>query len=50
MGFTDEDFNKLSFLQNKEKLSSNLYRLAGNSIVVNVLMSILKEIIRIENI
>lgn len=41
MGFSDEDFEK------SEKVNSNsqLYKQAGNSIVVNVLMEILKEMI-----
>lgn len=40
MGFDDEDFNKA------EKVCSNsqLYKQAGNSIVVNVLMAIFKEL------
>lgn len=42
MGFDDEDFEKA------EKVNSNtqLYKQAGNSIVVNVLMAILKELIK----
>lgn len=41
MGFDDEDFNKV------EKVNSNaqLYKQAGNSIVVNVLEAILKELL-----
>ena len=41
MGFDDEDFEKA------EKVNSNtqLYKQAGNSIVVNVLMAIFKELI-----
>lgn len=41
MGFSDEDFEKA------EKVNSNsqLYKQAGNSIVVNVLMEIFKEMI-----
>ena len=48
MGFNDEDFNKLKaiYLGRKGKLSSILYKQAGNSIVVNVLEAILKEILR----
>ena len=39
MGFSDDDFNKA------EKINSNtqLYKQAGNSIVVNVLMAIFKQ-------
>lgn len=41
MGFSDEDFGKAS------KVNSNrqLYKQAGNSIVVNVLEAIFKELI-----
>lgn len=41
MGFSDEDFERA------EKVNSNsqLYKQAGNSIVVNVLMEIFKEMI-----
>lgn len=41
MGFTDEDFEKA------EKVNSNtqLYKQAGNSIVKNVIMSIIKQIV-----
>ena len=48
MGFDDEDFNKLKaiYLGRKGKLSSILYKQAGNSIVVNVLEAILKEILK----
>lgn len=47
MGFDDEDFNKLRsiYKQRKGTTSSILYKQAGNSIVVNVLEAILKEII-----
>ena len=40
MGFDDEDFNKV------QKINSNsqLYKQAGNSIVVNVLMAIFKQL------
>lgn len=49
MGFSDGDFEKLkNEFKTKDKISQTLYRLAGNSIVVDVLMSILKEIIRKE--
>ncbi|HGJ7797837.1 TPA: DNA cytosine methyltransferase [Streptococcus pyogenes] len=48
MGFDDEDFNKLKAIYpgRKGKLSSILYKQAGNSIVVNVLEVILKEILK----
>ena len=48
MGFDDEDFNKLKAIYpgRKGKLSSILYKQAGNSIVVNVLEAILKEILK----
>ena len=48
MGFDDEDFNKLKAIYpgRKGKLSSILYRQAGNSIVVDVLEAILKEILQ----
>ncbi len=51
MGFTDDDFDKISplFPRRKNCTSSILYKQAGNSIVVNVLEEILKEIVRIEN-
>lgn len=41
MGFTDEDFDKA------QKVNSNtqLYKQAGNSIVVNVLEAIFKEML-----
>ncbi|HGQ0871296.1 TPA: DNA cytosine methyltransferase [Streptococcus pneumoniae] len=47
MGFDNEDFNKLKAIYpgRKGKLSSILYKQAGNSIVVNVLEAILKEIL-----
>ncbi|WP_444702851.1 DNA cytosine methyltransferase [Metamycoplasma equirhinis] len=47
MGFADEDFNKLKAIYpgRKGKLSSILYKQAGNSIVVNVLKVVLKEIL-----
>ena len=41
MGVKDEDFNKIA----KNQSDSSLYHLAGDSIVVNVLMAIFKEII-----
>ena len=42
MGFDDEDFEKAS----KVNSNTQLYKQAGNSIVVNVLMAIFKELIR----
>lgn len=44
MGFDDEDFDKLRTIypQRKGKLSSILYKQAGNSIVVNALEMIIK--------
>ena len=49
MGFDDEVFNKLRsiYKQRKGTTSSILYKQAGNSIVVDVLEAILKEIINI---
>ena len=41
MGFSDDDFDKAS----KVNSNSQLYKQAGNSIVVNVLMAIFKEMI-----
>lgn len=41
MGFDDEDFEKAS----KVCSNSQLYKQAGNSIVVNVLEAILKELL-----
>lgn len=41
MGFDDEDFDKAS----KVCSNSQLYKQAGNSIVVNVLMAILKNLL-----
>ena len=41
MGFSDEDFNHAS----KVNSNSQLYKQAGNSIVVNVLESIFKELL-----
>ncbi|WP_288868906.1 DNA cytosine methyltransferase [uncultured Parvimonas sp.] len=51
MGFDDEDFERILKVVkiDKNKLSSNLYKLVGNSIVVNVLEAILKEIRRLED-
>lgn len=39
MGFTDEEFDRISGISNTQ-----LYKMAGNSIVVNVLMAIFKEL------
>ena len=49
MGFDDEDFDKLRniYKQRKGTTSSILYKQAGNSIVVDVLEAILKEMIKI---
>lgn len=46
MGFDDEDFDKLRAIYppRKGKLSSILYKQAGNSIVVNVLEGISYEL------
>ena len=46
MGFDDDDYNKASKVCN----TSQLYKQAGNSIVVNVLYYILKELLKKENI
>ena len=48
MGFTDEDFKKIRSIYpiRENKMSLILYKQAGNSIVVNVLEEILKEIIK----
>ena len=50
MGFDDSDINKLEEVHPRRKncTSSKLYKQAGNSIVVDVLMSIIKEIYRME--
>ncbi len=45
MGFNDEDFEKAS----KVNSNSQLYKQAGNSIVVNVLEEIFKELFKEEN-
>ena len=42
MGVKDEDFEKVK----KNQSNSSLYHLAGDSIVVNVLMAIFKEMIK----
>lgn len=41
MGFTDEDFNKIKGISNTQ-----LYKMAGNSIVVNVLEAIFKQLFK----
>ena len=41
MGVKDEDYNKIA----KNQSDSSLYHLAGDSIVINVLMAIFKEMI-----
>lgn len=50
MGFDDRDIDKLEevHLRRKNCTSSKLYKQAGNSIVVNILMAIIKEIHRME--
>lgn len=42
MGVKDEDFEKVA----KNQSNASLYHLAGDSIVVNVLMAIFKEMIK----
>lgn len=51
MGFTDDDFDKLReiYPEKENKTSSILYKQAGNSIVVDVLEAILKEIMEVED-
>ncbi|MBS4750424.1 DNA (cytosine-5-)-methyltransferase [Carnobacteriaceae bacterium zg-ZUI78] len=48
MGFSNDDFNKLReiYPEKENKTSSILYKQAGNSIVVDVLEAILKEIFK----
>ena len=50
MGFDDSDINKLEKVHPRRKncTSSKLYKQAGNSIVVDILMAITKEIHRME--
>lgn len=50
MGFDDCDIDKLEEVHPRRKncTSSKLYKQAGNSIVVNILMAIIKEIHRME--
>lgn len=50
MGFDDSDIDKLEEIHPRRKkcTSSKLYKQAGNSIVVDVLMVIIKEIYRME--
>ena len=43
MGFADDDFDKIKGISN-----SQLYKMAGNSIVVNVLTEIFKELFKIK--
>lgn len=51
MGFTDNDFDKSknalnkTFYKNKDKSDTQLYKQAGNSIVVSVLENIFKELL-----
>ena len=45
MGFDDKDFEKASQVNSK----SQLYKQAGNSIVVNVLIAVLKNLLRGDN-
>lgn len=42
MGFTDEEFNRAA----KVNSNTQLYKQAGNSIVVNVLEAILKNLLK----
>lgn len=42
MGFTDEDFEKAA----KVNSNAQLYKQAGNSIVVNVLMAIFNNLLK----
>lgn len=51
MGFSDVDFNKLRevYKEKENKTSSILYKQIGNSIVVDVLEAIVKEIMEVEN-
>ena len=50
MGFYESDIDKLEEAHPRRKncTSSKLYKQAGNSIVVDVLMAIIKEIHRME--
>ena len=50
MGFDDSDIDKLEEVHPRRKncTSSKLYKQAGNSIVVDILMAIIKEIYRME--
>ena len=54
MGFNDEDFEKAKkalnekFYKGKDKSNSQLYKQAGNSIVVNVLEAIFKQLLCVE--
>lgn len=55
MGFDDEDYWKARralekrFYKGKDKSNSQMYKMAGNSIVVNVLEEIFKNLFRIKN-
>ena len=44
MGVKDEDFERIA----KNQSDSSLYHLAGDSIVINVLMAIFKELLKEE--
>lgn len=50
MGYTDEDFNKArkalndTYYKGKDKSNTRLYRLAGNSIVVDVCEALFKQL------
>lgn len=46
MGVKDEDYERIA----KNQSDSSLYHLAGDSIVVNVLMAIFKELFKVEDI
>lgn len=45
MGVKDEDYEKVA----KNQSDSSLYHLAGDSIVVNVLMAIFKELLEVKD-
>jgi DNA-methyltransferase (dcm) len=54
-GFKDEDYFKVRealekrFYRDKDKSDTQMYKMAGNSIVVNVVENIFKELIKLEN-
>lgn len=50
MGFPESKFDKLILANEKDKYLSNahLYKMAGNSIVVDILVEIFKEISRLK--